>query len=101
MESDYQMCHLLWLRAGFLKNEGLLNAKETLLAKWQATIRSEKAASMAIEVHVADGYSDDYLVERYLRNCKAEIIYDGTPDMNSLMQPALPYVLKKGKPARK
>src|SRR5918911_101728 len=43
MEADYQMCHLLWLRAGFLKNQGKLNAKETSLAKWQATVRSERA----------------------------------------------------------
>src|SRR5215210_124248 len=42
MESDYQMCHLLWLRAGYLKNEGKMNARETSLAKWQATILSEK-----------------------------------------------------------
>jgi len=74
MEADYQMSHLLWLRAGFLKNEGKPNAKATSLAKWQATTRSEKAASMAIEVHGANGYSNDYPVERYLRNCKAAII---------------------------
>ncbi|MEJ7714111.1 MAG: acyl-CoA dehydrogenase family protein [Pyrinomonadaceae bacterium] len=51
MEADYQMCRLLWLQAGYLKNTGRLNARETSLAKWQATVRSEKAASMAIEVH--------------------------------------------------
>src|SRR5258705_159628 len=51
MEADYQMSHLLWLHAGFLKNQGKANARATSLAKWQATTRSEKAASMAIEVH--------------------------------------------------
>jgi len=40
-------------------------------------VRSEKAASMAIEVHGANGYSNDYPVERYLRNCKAAVIYEG------------------------
>src|ERR671917_320195 len=39
MEADYQMSHLLWLRAGWLKNEGQPNAKATSLAKWQATVR--------------------------------------------------------------
>src|SRR2546421_1539461 len=73
MEADYQMSHLLWLRAGYLKNEGRPNARATSLAKWQATVRSERAASMAIEVHGANGYSNDYPVERYLRNCKAAI----------------------------
>lgn len=101
MEADYQMSHLLWLRAGWLKNEGQSNAKATSLAKWQATTRSEKAASMAIEVHGANGYSNDYPVERYLRNCKAAIIYEGTRDIHTLMQADWALGLKKEKGARK
>ncbi|HEY0547537.1 MAG TPA: acyl-CoA dehydrogenase family protein [Pyrinomonadaceae bacterium] len=101
MEADYQMSHLLWLRAGYLKNQGALNAKETSLAKWQATVRSEKAASMAIEVHGANGYSNDYPVERYLRNCKAAVIYEGTRDIHTLMQADWALGLKKEKAARK
>src|SRR3954454_24245663 len=100
MEADYQMSHLLWLRAGCLKNEGRSNAKATSLAKWQATTRSEKAASMAIEVHGANGYSNDYPVERYLRNCKPAIIYEGTRDIHTLMQADWALGLKKEKPAR-
>lgn len=101
MEADYQMSHLLWLRAGYLKNVGEMNAKETSLAKWQATIRSEKAASMAIEVHGANGYSNDYPVERYLRNSKAAVIYEGTRDIHTLMQADWALGMKKEKRARK
>ncbi|OLE50749.1 MAG: butyryl-CoA dehydrogenase [Acidobacteria bacterium 13_1_20CM_3_53_8] len=101
MEADYEMSHLLWLRAGWLKNQGLPNARATSLAKWQATVRSEKAASMAIEVHGANGYSNDYPVERYLRNCKAAIIYEGTRDIHTLMQADWALGMKKEKPARK
>jgi glutaryl-CoA dehydrogenase (non-decarboxylating) len=101
MEADYQMCRLLWLRAGWLKNEGRPNGRATSLAKWQATVRSEKAASMAIEVHGANGYSNDYPVERYLRNCKAAVIYEGTRDIHTLMQADWALGLKKEKPARK
>src|SRR5881227_3156807 len=86
MEADYQMCHLLWLRAGYLKNEGRANARAT---------------SMAIEVHGANGYSNDYPVERYLRNCKAAVIYEGTRDIHTLMQADWALGLKKEKPARK
>jgi glutaryl-CoA dehydrogenase (non-decarboxylating) len=100
MEADYQIAHLLWLRAGYLKNIGALNAKETSLAKWQATVRSEKAASMAIEVHGANGYSNDYPVERYLRNCKAAIIYEGTRDIHTLMQADWALGLRSEKRAR-
>ena len=101
MEADYQMCHMLWLRAGWLKNMGKANARATSLAKWQATVRSEKAASMAIEVHGANGYSNDYPVERYLRNCKAAIIYEGTRDIHTLMQADWALGLKSEKGARK
>jgi glutaryl-CoA dehydrogenase (non-decarboxylating) len=101
MEADYWMSHLLWARAGWLKNEGRPSGRATSLAKWQATVRSEKAASMAIEVHGANGYSNDYPVERYLRNCKAAVIYEGTRDIHTLMQADWALGLKKEKPARK
>jgi len=101
MEADYQMSRLLWLQAGYLKNIGRPSGRATSLAKWQATIRSEKAASMGIEVHGANGYSNDYPVERYLRNCKAAVIYEGTRDIHTLMQADWALGLKQEKPARK
>src|SRR5438045_9375635 len=92
---------LLCALAGWLKNEGRALGRTTSLANWQATVRSEKAASMAIEVHGANGYSNDYPVERYLRNCKAAIIYEGTRDIHTLMQADWALGLKKEKSARK
>ena len=100
MEADYQMTHLLWLKAGYLKNEGLPSARAASLAKWQSTIRSETAASMAIEIHGANGYTNDYPVERYLRNCKAAVIYEGTRDIHTLMQADWALGAKKEKAAR-
>ncbi len=100
MEADFQMSHLLWLKCGWLKNQGLPSAKAASLAKWQATTRSEKAASMAIEVHGANGYTNDYPVERYLRNCKAAVIYEGTRDIHTIMQADWALGLKKEKAAR-
>jgi Acyl-CoA dehydrogenases len=100
MEADYQMCRLLWMKAGWLKNLGEPSARASSLAKWQATTRSEKAASMAIEVHGANGYTNDYPVERYLRNCKAAVIYEGTRDIHTLMQADWALGLKKEPRAR-
>jgi len=100
MEADYEMCHLLWAKAGYLKNVGKSSTRAASLAKWQATTRSEKAASMAIEVHGANGYTNDYPVERYLRNCKAAVIYEGTRDIHTLMQADWALGLKKEKAAR-
>ena len=100
MEADYEMTHLLWLKCGYLKNMGKTSAKAASLAKWQATVRSETAASMAIEIHGANGYTNDYPVERYLRNCKAAVIYEGTRDIHTLMQADWALGLKKEKQAR-
>ncbi len=100
MEADYQMSRLLWLKTGYLKNMGLPSARAASLAKWQATVRSETAASMAIELHGANGYTNDYPVERYLRNCKAAIIYEGTRDIHTLMQADWALGMKKEKAAR-
>jgi glutaryl-CoA dehydrogenase (non-decarboxylating) len=100
MEADYQMTRLLCLQTGYLKNEGKPSAKAASLAKWQATVRSETAASMAIEIHGANGYINDYPVERYLRNCKAAVIYEGTRDIHTLMQADWALGLKREKQAR-
>ena len=62
MESDYQASRLLWLRAGWLKNEGRRNTRETGLAKWFSTVASERAAGDAVQIHGANGYSDEYPV---------------------------------------
>jgi len=86
MESGYQAARLLWLRAGWLKNTGQRNTRETGLAKWFATVASERAAGDAVQVHGANGYSDDYPVGRFYRNCKGAVIYEGTREIHTLMQ---------------
>jgi len=86
MVQSYEMGRLLYLRAGWMKNMGLRNTRETSLAKWFATDASFDAASDAIQVHGAYGYSDEYDVERYLRNSKGAVIYEGTSDIHQLMQ---------------
>jgi glutaryl-CoA dehydrogenase (non-decarboxylating) len=86
MESDYEASRLLWLRSGWLKNIGRRNTKETGLAKWFATVASERAAGDAVQIHGANGYSDEYPVGRFYRNCKGAVIYEGTREIHKLMQ---------------
>jgi len=86
MESDYQASRLLWMRAGWLKNLGRRNTRETGLAKWFSTVASERAASDAVQIHGANGYSDEYPVGRFYRNCKGAVIYEGTREIHKLMQ---------------
>jgi glutaryl-CoA dehydrogenase (non-decarboxylating) len=86
MVQFYDAARLMVWRAGWMKNQGLRNTRETSLAKWFATDASFQAASEAIQIHGAYGYSDEYDVERYLRNARGAMIYEGTSEIHQLMQ---------------
>jgi glutaryl-CoA dehydrogenase (non-decarboxylating) len=86
MVQSYDAARLMYLRAGWMKNQGLRNTRETSLAKWFATDASFEAASEAIQIHGAYGYSDEYDVERYLRNARGAVIYEGTSEIHQLIQ---------------
>ncbi|QHE51794.1 acyl-CoA dehydrogenase family protein [Pontibacillus sp. HMF3514] len=86
MEAGLQMSRLLVYRAGELKNDGKRNTRETSLAKWQACDYANQAADDAVQIHGAYGYSNEYPVERYLRNSKAPVIYEGTREIHTVMQ---------------
>ena len=86
MSRDYELARLAYLQVGWMKNQGLRNTREVSLAKWFATDASFDAANEAVQVHGSYGYSDEYDVERYLRNSKAAVIYEGTSEIHQLMQ---------------
>ena len=86
MAAGIEAGRLLVWRAGWLKNQGLRNTRETSLAKWHATDHSVQAALDAIQIHGASGYSNEFPVERYLRNSKAAVIYEGTSQLHTLIQ---------------
>ena len=100
MVSDHDAARLLWLRAGWMKNVGRRNTRETSLAKWFATVASERAAADAVQIHGANGYSDEYPVGRYYRNCKAAVIYEGSREVHKLMQADYALGYRRDKPRR-
>jgi len=100
MSRDYELSRMLYLRAGWMKNEGRRNTRETSLAKWYATVASEQAAGDAVEVHGAYGYSDEYPVERFYRNAKGAVIYEGTREIHTLLQADYALGLREDKPTR-
>ncbi|NPV71541.1 MAG: butyryl-CoA dehydrogenase [Firmicutes bacterium] len=100
MARDYDAARLLWMRAGWLKNKGLRNSRETALAKWFACDASERAASDAVQIHGAYGYSDEYPVERFYRNCKGAVIYEGAREIQKLLHGDYALGYRKDKPLR-
>jgi len=100
MVRDYEYGRLMTLKVGWMKNQGLRNTKETSLLKWFATDASFEAANEAIQIHGAYGYSDEYNVERYLRNARGAIIYEGTSEIHQLMQAGYALGYRKDAPLR-
>ena len=100
MQQWYDVARLLYLKVGWMKNEGLRNTREVSMAKWYATDYSFKAANEAIQIHGAYGFSDEYDVERYLRNSRGAIIYEGTSEIHQLMQAGYAFGNRKDKPLR-
>jgi glutaryl-CoA dehydrogenase (non-decarboxylating) len=92
---------LLVYRAGWMKNQGQRNTRETTLAKWHATVSSFEAADDAIQIHGAYGYSDEYPVERFMRNSRGAIIYEGTRELQELLQADFALGTRQNPPLRK
>ncbi len=96
----YDTARLLVWRAGWLKNQGIRNTRETSMAKWYATEMSVRAALEAVQIHGAYGYSDEYNVERYLRNSKGATIYEGTSEIQQLILAGYALGQRRDKPLR-
>ncbi len=101
MAKGIEMGRLLVWRAGWLKNQGLRNTRETSLAKWHATEHSVQCALDAIQVHGANGYSNEFPVERYLRNSKAAVIYEGTSQLHTIIQADYALGYREDRPLRR
>ena len=101
MAAGTEMGRLLVWRAGWLKNQGLRNTRETSLAKWHATDHAVQSALDAIQIHGANGYSNEFPVERYLRNSKAAVIYEGTSQLHTLIQAEYALGYREDKPLRR
>ena len=86
--------------AGWLKNQGIRNTRETSLAKWVNCDAAFESASDAVQIHGAYGYSDEYDVERYLRNSRGAIIYEGSREIHQLVQAAYALGYRRDKPLR-
>jgi hypothetical protein len=85
MVVDIDASRLLVYRAGELKNAGAPNSKETSIAKYFASETALRCANDAIQVHGGMGYSNEFPVERYMRDARVATIYEGTSQIQKLI----------------
>src|SRR6059036_1539799 len=86
MVLGYETSKLLVMQAAWMKNEGRRSTRETSLAKWHATECAFEAAHLAVQVFGSYGYAAETGIERYFRNARAPIIYEGTTQIHKMMQ---------------
>lgn len=100
MSQDYEIARLLYYQVGWLKNQGKRCTRETSYAKKFATEASFSAANEAIQIHGAYGFSDEFDAERYLRNSKGAVIYEGSSEIQTLIQAGYALGGRTDKPLR-
>jgi len=92
---------LLYYKVGWMKNEGLRHTREVSLAKWINCNNALRCAEDAIEIHGAYGFSDEFPVERYWRNARGAVIYEGTREIHQLLQAEYALGYRQDRPLRR
>ncbi|HWP31287.1 MAG TPA: acyl-CoA dehydrogenase family protein [Fimbriimonadales bacterium] len=101
MVAGIEIGTLLYQRVGWMKNVGLRHTREASLAKWVNCNNAFQAAHDAIEIHGAYGYSDEFPVERYFRNSRGAMIYEGTREIHTLLQAEYALGYREDKPLKR
>ncbi|HSN88334.1 MAG TPA: acyl-CoA dehydrogenase family protein, partial [Thermoanaerobaculia bacterium] len=85
---DVRAARLLCLRAGWLRDLGDPGAPaETMAAKYFASRVATRAANDAVQIHGANGLSEEYPIERYLRDSKVTEIIEGSTQIQQITIP--------------
>ena len=100
MAAGHEASYLLTMKAAELKNRGIRNTRETSLMKWYACDVALQSADDAIQVHGSYGFSNEYPVERFWRNSRGAVIYEGTREIHTLLQAEYALGYRKDKPLR-
>ncbi len=72
---------VLVYNAARLKDAGEEFLKEAAMAKYFSSVNAEKVTSRMIEIFGGYGYTKDYPVEKFYRDAKIGLIYEGTSNM--------------------
>ena len=85
MAVDLEASRLLTYQAARLRDRGLDHAAAVSAAKLRATENALKAATTALKLHGARGYTDELPLERHYRDVIALTIYEGTSHIQRLI----------------
>jgi alkylation response protein AidB-like acyl-CoA dehydrogenase len=85
MMTNVKAARLLCIQAGHSQEDGSQSAfLDTMMAKYFASRVAAKAAGDAVQIHGANGCSDEYPVARYFRDAKIMEIIEGSNEIQQL-----------------
>jgi alkylation response protein AidB-like acyl-CoA dehydrogenase len=85
MAADVEAARLLTRQAAWLRDAGQPNTQAVSLAKLFATEAAVRAADQAVLLHGSRGYSNEFPVDRFLRDSKGLQIYEGTSHIQRII----------------
>lgn len=85
MAAGVEAARMLVYKAAWLKDQGKPVTQAVSIAKYFATEAAVAAANEAVLIHGGRGYSNEYPVERYLRDIKGLQIYEGTSHIQRIV----------------
>ncbi|MFX0186998.1 MAG: acyl-CoA dehydrogenase family protein [Candidatus Hodarchaeota archaeon] len=85
MATKLQSARLLTYSAAKLAEMDRNITKEASMAKAFSSKSAVEITSEAVQIHGGDGYTDDYSVERYMRDAKFFMIGGGTSEIQNLV----------------
>ena len=81
MATDLEAARMLVYNAARLKDAGLPFTREAAMAKLFSSNAAGRITSQALELFGGYGYSQEYPAEKYSRDAKIGVIYEGTSNM--------------------
>ena len=85
MATRIEAAELLTFKAAYLKNVGKKLTKESAYAKYYASEVSVFVSNDAVQIFGGYGYTKDFPVEKFYRDCKLCTIGEGTSEIQKLV----------------
>jgi len=83
--TELEAARLMVLRAAYLKEKGRRFTREASMAKLLATETANQVCYKALQILGGYGYSKEFPLERYARDCRVTTIYEGTSEIQRLV----------------
>lgn len=85
MATEIDAAELLTMQAADLKNRGEKVTKQSAMAKYFASEVAVKVSNDAVQIFGGYGFTKDFPVEKYYRDCKLCTIGEGTSEIQKLV----------------